>query len=95
MISLLIRVTGAFFWGGLTPPSLFCAVHFASLFQVSFDDIQAMRLFPLRVAAGVEPAEDVLPFALPAIPDQPVFAWLFVSVSPNNSVSACWLPLTY
>lgn len=46
-----------------------------------------MRLFLAHAAAGVELAEDALPFVPPAISDQPVFAGLFVSVSPNSFAS--------
>lgn len=81
------RVTCGFFWAERIQLYLFSAVHIALLFQFSFADIQAMRLFLSLAAAGVELVEGALPFVPPAISDQPVFAGLFVSVSPNSFAS--------
>ncbi|EEY6394082.1 hypothetical protein DP953_004985 [Escherichia coli] len=77
-----------FFWTERIQLSLFSAGHIALLFQFSFADIQAMWLFLSLVAAGVELVEGTLPFVPLARLGQPIFAWLFVSVSPNSSVSA-------
>ncbi|EHP7702599.1 hypothetical protein KG435_004856, partial [Salmonella enterica subsp. enterica serovar Typhimurium] len=77
-----------FFWTERIQLYLFSAVHIALLFQFSFADIQAMRLFLSLAAAGVELVEGTLPFVPLARLGQPIFAWLFVSVSPNSSVSA-------
>ena len=81
------RVTCVFFWTERIQFSLFSAGHIALLFQFSFADIQAMQPFLAHAAAGVEIAEDALPFVPPAISDQQVFSGLFASVSPNSFVS--------
>ena len=77
-----------FFWTERIQLSLFSAGHIALLFQFFFADIQAMRLFLSLAAAGVELVEGSLPFVTLAMAGLAFFAWLFVSFSPNSSVSA-------